>query len=169
MNINMVYWGGSGGYFLLHLLLLSDIPFCCLPVSSSKHNFLKQWHTDYPNWKSTELEPINWHTLESNADNKIFFTCNPRDTTWLSYPGTKVQMYAQDSIRIQMATLKKAYLCDKRPVLPVDCVIDLQALCKYPANELSKLGISINKNQSKFVKFWIDLHPQYIKDLLLTA
>lgn len=169
----MVYWGGSGGYFLLHLLLLSDIPFCCLPVTSTKYNFLKQWHTDYANWKTTELEPINSHTLEREASNKIFFTCNPDNDDWKKFPGLKVQIYAQDSLRISMAKLKNSYLPDNpnesRPILSVDHVINLQSICKDPSSELSKLGILINKNQSKFVKFWIDLHPQYIKDLLLNA
>lgn len=194
LPINILYWGGTGGFCLLHTLLLSDESFCCIPLNQYKNNIFTQWSRDYDNWKSRELWPDNKCTLSSPSTlRKILFSCNDF-SGWMSYPGKKVLLYTDLKTHIEMCYLKKSnflqyedpssYInkmlsnkisfngCDISPEYTsalehFDISIKLQDLCTNPESELSKLGIIANAKQKNFLNFWINLHPKHIKDLLL--
>ena len=74
------YRGGSGGFLLLHLLLLSDNFFAAFTEQKNfKQIFKDQWAiVDYLKWKQTEHWPSDVLTARSNSDlDKIFYFCNP--------------------------------------------------------------------------------------------
>jgi hypothetical protein len=82
------YRGGSGGFLLLHLLLLSDNFFCSFSEQKQFDQILKdQWNiTDHKLWKQHEHWPDNFITANSNSSlNKILFECNPSVDDFFRY------------------------------------------------------------------------------------
>lgn len=85
-DISLYYFGGSGGFLLLHLLMLSDQFYC----SFYKHKNVsfteilkKQWNIkNHHDWKKSEIWPHNAATFSSITDKrKIYFYCNPTAET----------------------------------------------------------------------------------------
>lgn len=79
---NLGYRGGSGGFLLLHLLLLSghyrqDI-FNGIDFNDIVKN---QWNIDdHDKWKNNEVWPINGQSLSSaSLQNNLLFFCNPTE------------------------------------------------------------------------------------------
>jgi hypothetical protein len=82
------YSGGSGGFLLLHLLLLSDNFFCFFPEQKQFDQILKdQWNiSDHKLWKQNEHWPDNFMTASSNSlHNKLLFDCNPSVDEFFTY------------------------------------------------------------------------------------
>lgn len=76
------------------------------------HNWNIRQPTD---WKTTEIWPVNQHTLQSNcADRKykIFFTCNKVDE-WVKWPGKKIWLYTDLRTQLRLAMYKKAWHYNK--------------------------------------------------------
>lgn len=74
------YCGGSGGFLLLHMLMLSNQYFTCFEDNKSfKEVFQEQWNiNDLTKWKTTEFSPINHTTIARKTDlDKILYFCNP--------------------------------------------------------------------------------------------
>jgi len=74
------YCGGSGGFLLLHMLLLSNQYFTCFENNKSfEEVFQEQWNiNDLTKWKTTEVWPRNFTTVECKTDlDKILYFCNP--------------------------------------------------------------------------------------------
>jgi hypothetical protein len=79
-NWALQYSGGSGGFLLLHLLLLSDKFYASFDKDLSLDQIIQeQWNIKSPNqWKRTEIWPNNQITLDSQINvDKIYFRCNP--------------------------------------------------------------------------------------------
>lgn len=110
-DINLMYYGGSGGFFCLHLLLLTEKYNCIFDgdVQDFDIIFQKQWNiTDVSNWKKSETWPHNNKTYNSTLPNKIYYKCNPtlEDTT--RYPGKKIILYTDFDTQLCLAATKKA-------------------------------------------------------------
>jgi len=109
-DINLIYSGGSGGFLLLHLLLLSGRYTVAL-----KNNFsidkavIQQWDIkDSNRWKENEFWPSNTETKLLKTDlNKIYFYCNTKLPT--ATPTSKlVVVYTDYASQQLLAYYKKA-------------------------------------------------------------
>lgn len=79
-DFNLFYSGGSGGFLLLHLLLLSGRYHVVFKNDISMCQALeRQWQIlDHQAWKKTESWPDNEKTFHSHSElTKIYFYCNP--------------------------------------------------------------------------------------------
>lgn len=85
-DINLIYSGGSGGFLLLHLLLLSGKFLTEFYVQQPLDKIIAEhWNiTDHKQWKKTEKWPNNDKTFNSkSSQQKLYFYCNPtRDMSW---------------------------------------------------------------------------------------
>lgn len=85
-DISLYYFGGSGGFLLLHLLMLSDQFYCSFPPHNNvsfTEILKKQWDVkNHHDWKKSEIWPDNHVTFSSITDKrKIYFYCNPTAET----------------------------------------------------------------------------------------
>lgn len=85
-DISLYYFGGSGGFLLLHLLMLSDQFYCSFPTHNNvsfTEILKKQWDVkNHYDWKKSEIWPDNDVTFSSVTDKrKIYFYCNPTAET----------------------------------------------------------------------------------------
>jgi len=115
-DLNIFYYGGSGGFYLLHQLLITDKFECCFGLDLSyseirdKNFNIKNLET----WKDTEIVPRNTFTLNKITDkNKIFIHCNDNDIDdWMRYPGKKLMIYTDINSHLRLAYYKKAKTFD---------------------------------------------------------
>jgi len=74
------YLGGSGGFILLHFLLLSDQYFKNIFEGQQLVDVIdRQWNIlDHKKWKHNEHWPNNYHSLDGAGElDRILFHCNP--------------------------------------------------------------------------------------------
>lgn len=104
-----MYFGGSGGFFLLHLLILSN-KFFCAPLNNFQQVFDKQWNiTDPAAWKLLETWPDNHATSAAATDlHKLFFHCNG-GTPWKTHTGNKILLYTDIDTQLSLARYKHAW------------------------------------------------------------
>lgn len=113
-DIKLCYFGGSGGFILLHLLLLSDQFHC---VFQDEHNDLheiinSQWCiVDKNKWKQLEIWPNNISTqISKTCKSKIYFFCNPTVDNVSKFDGNTVLLYTDIESQLELAFYKKAYM-----------------------------------------------------------
>ena len=78
--VHVGYCGGSGGFLLLHMLLLSNQYFTYFEDNKSfEEVFQEQWNiNDLTKWKTKEVWPANQLTVSCKTDlDKILYFCNP--------------------------------------------------------------------------------------------
>lgn len=112
-NVKLCYFGGSGGFILLHLLLLSDQFYCSFATDKSTTEIIKhQWNvTDSDEWKSTEIWADNLNTQSAVVNKrKLFFFCNPTIKKISQFDGATVFLYADSQTQTSMALYKKAHI-----------------------------------------------------------
>lgn len=119
-DLNLFYVGGHGGFFLLHLLLLSR-KYACVFFNEHHYGSFDSWFLNfkeniYPTqwnqtdeWKRNEVYPDNETTLISDnyEKSKIFFTCNWIDR-WKVLPGKKLVIYTDLETELRLSWYKKA-------------------------------------------------------------
>lgn len=109
-DINLFYYGGSGGFFCLHLLLLTGEYRCKFSGQEQDiENILqKQWNiNDHSKWKSHEIWPNNNITFASDLTNKIYFICNSKEM-FEELPGRSVVLYTDIETQWFLARSKRA-------------------------------------------------------------
>jgi hypothetical protein len=108
-DVSVLYFGGSGGFFLLHLLMLSK-KFFCSPLEDFESVFHKQWTIQDPaRWKSSETWPNNAATAGAQTNlRKLFLHCNG-GPGWDQHSGSKVLLYTDIETQLAMAEYKKAW------------------------------------------------------------
>lgn len=111
-DLTLLYSGGSGGFLLLHLLLLSGK--FNTEFTNNKHQTLKdiinfQWNiTKNTEWKKSEIWPNNKVTNTTASDLlKLYFICNPSEDTYI-YPSKKLLLYTDIDSHLELAFYKKA-------------------------------------------------------------
>ena len=112
MDINLSYQGGSGGFFVLHLLLLADHHKCKFIGNDQEFDkiFQHQWNIlNQRDWKKQEIWPDNKATLASNFSNKVYFLCNPAPKDLSSFPGLSIKVYTDIETQVTLANSKRAY------------------------------------------------------------
>ena len=111
-ELNLLYSGGSGGFLLLHLLLLSDQYWCYFLENQNFSELIKQqWKINHHHdWKKTEVWPRNDHTKNSQLPmNKIYFYCNPHDIPPENYCNFNLVVYTDYNSQQKLAHYKKAH------------------------------------------------------------
>ena len=88
-TLRLGYMGGSGGFILLHSLLLSDTYYTSLGSGAAPLNDVikNQWNIASPdNWKSTEAWPDNTDTMLNGDITKkpLLYFCNPSQDEFFS-------------------------------------------------------------------------------------
>lgn len=109
-DLNLFYYGASGGFFCLHLLLLTG-QYDCKFERDLKFNqiFQSQWDiTSHKLWKSSEVWPDNNATVASNITNKIYYTCN-NELEFTKFSGKKIVVYTDIDTQYYLAQTKRAY------------------------------------------------------------
>jgi hypothetical protein len=125
-DLNIFYYGGSGGFLFLHLLLLSGNYTCHFHHENISLNSYQSWFLFFkkvvyknqwnigPEWKNTESWPINSVTQTMDlGKQKIYFTCNQIEQ-WESLPGKKVFLYTDLRTELRLAWYKKAFAYYKK-------------------------------------------------------
>lgn len=114
-NINLLYSGGSGGYLLLHLLLLSRKYIAAFNENNNIDDIIKsQWQIPILHeWKTKETVPNNHLTHSMCTDlKKVYFFCNPEEGVedrWIGDSNSiNVCIYTDYQSQEKLAYYKKA-------------------------------------------------------------
>lgn len=111
-SLNLFYSGGSGGFLLLHLLLLSGKFYTSFKSDKSLDDIIDyQWNvSDHNRWKSTEIWPDNQQTKKDSTNLcKIYYWCNPIDFVSKIRPGLGLVLYTDINSQFELAFYKKAH------------------------------------------------------------
>jgi len=112
-DIKLCYFGGSGGFFLLHLLLYSRKFVCQFDNTLNLDQIIEiQWNITNPHaWKSTEFWPNNLATKQlKTKKSKIYFFCNPIIDEVDKFPGKTVLLYTDKTSQIELSYFKRAFI-----------------------------------------------------------
>jgi hypothetical protein len=116
-DFNLFYSGGSGGFLLLHLLLLSGQYHVIFENNVSMDTALeRQWQISDPkSWKKTETWPDNEKTFHCRSDlTKIYFYCNPESQDGFGeYSNHNVSLYTDYASQRILAKYKRAFWFQK--------------------------------------------------------
>lgn len=111
-DIRLCYFGASGGFIVLHLMLCSGRFFCRFedPDVDFETIINKQWQIPEPRlWKINEFWPDNLQTRDSKTDlRKIYFFCNPTIDEVSEFDGQIFFLYLDIDAHLQMAEYKHA-------------------------------------------------------------
>jgi len=112
-DLKLCYFGGSGGFIVLHLLLLSEQFYCCFDDEDLDLEQIidRQWQiSESMPWKSNEYWPDNNKTRNASKDQrKIYFFCNPDISQVSELDGQIFLLYLDADSQIEMAKYKHAY------------------------------------------------------------
>lgn len=116
-DIKIGYSGGSGGFLLLHLLLLSGKFHTAFDVNDSLQNIINsQWNIkNHRDWKKSETWPNNLRTLSTDTQTRrLYFFCNPFNDSLFSHcQANSLILYTDFHSQVELAFYKKArWFCD---------------------------------------------------------
>jgi hypothetical protein len=121
-DIKIVYGGGSGGFLLLHLLLLSGKFHTAFDSDDSLQNIINsQWDIkNHCDWKKSEVWPNNSRTLSAGTQTGrlYFFQSNPgleNNLLFLQYQAKSLILYTDIHSQADLAFYKKALWWYKAP------------------------------------------------------
>lgn len=107
-DLYLGYVGGCGGFFALHLLLLSNRYNCSLEQPFDQI-LESQWSIkNAAHWKHTEVWPNNIKTLEEFNSPRLFFECNPVVSSWKNITTRKVLIYTDLFLQLALSKFKNA-------------------------------------------------------------
>lgn len=136
-ELTIQYGGGSGGFLLLHLILLGS-KYRCLFKGDQEFDLLfkEQWNIqDHHQWKSSEVWPNNPATLASDFKNRIYFCCNPGDTTFpFEARGRRIVLYTDLRSQIKLCRYKNSYFYSPKSAWSRD--LELQRLWRNHYNNI---------------------------------
>ena len=111
-DLKLYYSGGSGGFLLLHLLLLSGRYYTAFDVDDSINSIVdKQWNiSDHSRWKTFEIWPNNLATWSADTSlDRLYFVCNPDHADIPSIPGKNLILYTDIDSQIELSYYKKSH------------------------------------------------------------
>jgi len=111
-DIKLSYSGGSGGFLLLHLLLLSGKFYTSFDKITLNEVIDSQWNiSNHNKWKESETWPNNEITrLTITSLRKLYFSCNPADDKNLTiFPGKNLIVYTDIDSQVELAYFKKSH------------------------------------------------------------
>jgi hypothetical protein len=110
-DLNILYSSGSGGFLLLHLLLLSR----CYHVEFHRNKtfseaFEQQWKIDdHTKWKTNETWPYNDKTYQHPTHlTKIYYYGNPYGMQYKYYSDFNLAIYTDYNSQQKLTHYKKA-------------------------------------------------------------
>jgi hypothetical protein len=114
-DINVIYWGGSGGFYLLFQLLLTKQFVCQFDNGQTSddvdlNQLIKDQFTfsSYENWKKNEKLPFNELTKKIlTSKRKVYFHCNEYKD--FDKSNKNIFLYTDSRSQIRLASLKNAY------------------------------------------------------------
>jgi hypothetical protein len=173
-DLNIFYMGGHGGFFFLHLLLLSEeyrcnfgddseLPYDLWFKNFKEHIYTKQWEPSNE-WKKNEVWPENELTLSQQYYDKakVLYTCN-KLPQWRSFPGKSAIIYTDIHTELRLSYYKKASLFYKTGPNKIESVTGVKKILRRTElidGKLYKKGMAILLNQ---FDIRINLH-ELIKD-----
>jgi len=113
-DLNIFHYGGCGGMYFLHQLLITKKFNCIFKRGTKKSSFqeIRNYIFDIKNpdrWKETEIHIDNDFTLKyKKFNNKIFYNVNTLDC-WFSLPGKKILVYTDLRSQIRLSWYKKSF------------------------------------------------------------
>jgi len=109
-NLHLNYFGGSGGFLALHLLLLSH--HYCNDLNNQLDTVLAhQWNiSDHSKWKYNETWPDNNKTFSMPGSPKLFFYCNHPVLQWAQLSGIKLLVYTDLASQLALSNYKKSWM-----------------------------------------------------------
>jgi len=113
-NIHLNYYGASGGFFALWILLFGTSYRCKFSDNGINNDldliFHNHWNiNNCDDWKKTEIYPNDDETLNSNIEKKVFFHCNPSSNTFNTQSGYRIILYTDLDTQYKLSFLKKAF------------------------------------------------------------
>ena len=174
-DLSLNYYGASGGFMALWVLLLGSDYQCKFKEPGTLDSiFKKHWNIqDHTSWKSTEIWPDNNQTRQSNIRQKIYFRCNPSDDVWESEQDlTRIFVYTDFDTQIQLSEFKNAFRNHNRTskdVYPVAHFVNSYNNIKDPLwptidsfYDLPKLPVRIQNE----VRKTLNVTENYVNDLI---
>ena len=119
-DLNLLYSGGTGGFILLHFLLLSNRFDIAFKNSTDINDTIQQqWQiSNAARWKTNEVWPDNTATKKlATTKRKIYYFCNPNhySTAELeSYCHFNVALYIDYASQLKLSYYKKAWIYEKQ-------------------------------------------------------
>jgi hypothetical protein len=186
-NLNIFYDGGSGGFYLLHQLLITGQFICLFRQKTSDYDDIrnKNFSVDrLENWKKTELWPDN-KLLEKikSKKRKIYFYCGDFPS-WIKQEGFKLILWTDIHSQLRLACAKKAsFFREDFPISRIkkviktsknniikevydnlelaDANVKLQDIMTVNGLEkfLDSLGLKITEKNVEFLNQYLKLHP----------
>jgi len=117
-DFNLFYSGGSGGFLLLHLLLLSGRYHVVFENDVPMSQVIgQQWQiSDHTKWKLNETWPSNSRTFQSvTALTKIYFYCGPEPDPG-EYSSYNIGLYTDFDSQVQLSQFKRTHLSQVRNI-----------------------------------------------------
>jgi hypothetical protein len=120
-DIKIGYSGGSGGFLLLHLLLLSGKFYTAFDVNDSLQNIINnQWNIrNHCDWKKFETWPNNLLTLSTDTQtSRLYFFCSPvfeKNFTFAQCHAKSLILYTDIHSQAELSFYKKSRWWDNAP------------------------------------------------------
>jgi len=167
-DLNIFYYGGSGGFYFLHQLLLSKRGVCFFEDKinfdiARQHNF---GNINNPEeWTKHESWPDNEKTFATKLKKpKIFFCVNNIDK-WFDYPGKKILVYTDIRSQIRLSRYKKSWIFyDKKK--RCNSINDIKNLIKDNKNNMLSAANDAQQYADISVKFQDLLNVNSLTNIL---
>lgn len=118
-NISIFYYGGTGGFFALHLIMLSKYYNCVWKSDTQDWHkiFDQQWNIQSSElWKKQETWPDNELTKTSTYPRKIYFYINPTREIFDSAVGSRVVIFTDRETQWAQEISKRCFhFCNTNP------------------------------------------------------
>jgi hypothetical protein len=137
IDLKLCYSGGSGGFLLLHLLLLTGKFYTGFDADKSINSIVnEQWNvSDHSKWKTSEIWPNNLATLSTATSlARLYFVCNPDINRKSFITAKNLVLYTDIDSQIELAYYKKAnwFLDDRNSSLKI-ATFKKFADCRLPS------------------------------------
>lgn len=119
-EISLNYYGGSGGFLALWIILLGTKYRCVWKGPDQSLDEVKHKHWNINNvkeWKSTEVWPDFNGTLDSSLEHKVFFHCSPTTTQWEKQTGLRVIVYTDWNTQMLLSEYKNAFVFNRNETI----------------------------------------------------
>jgi hypothetical protein len=171
-NLHLNYFGGSGGFLALHLLLLSN-HYSNELNDNTDSVIANQWRIpDHNKWKSNETWPDNNKTFNMPGSPKLFYYCNRPESEWEKLSGTKLLVYTDLSSQLALCSYKKAWIYEDRvPAVDRDLNFHFEKFyndVKDPA-WTSCAKVSDSKTLPTYIQQELLTYPEYVDFINATS
>jgi hypothetical protein len=112
-DVTIFYFGGSGGFYLFYILMLSGKFNCMFSDDDRPFDEIMASHWNIVStgrWKESEVVPANMRTMEQCSSPRLFFMCNPTLADFELYKDTtRITIYTDIDTQFFMCKTKTAF------------------------------------------------------------